>query len=51
MSGLLLTQTKAFSAPTMTFTLSTGVAGVTTGSMTGGAFSLVTVSGLSGGSS
>jgi hypothetical protein len=50
MSGLLLAQTQAFSAPTTTtFTLNTGVSGVTTGSLTGGQSSLSEVSDLSPG--
>ena len=52
MSGLLFAPTQAFSAPTTTtFTLDTGVTGVTTGTMTGGASSLSSVSRLSGGNS
>lgn len=52
MSGLLLAQTPAFSAPTTTtFSLDTGVTGVTTGTMTSGASAFMgNLSVLSGGS-
>lgn len=52
MSGLLLTQSPAFSTSTpttTTFTLNTGVPGVTTGTMTGIASSLTSTSDLSNG--